>query len=141
MKKHRLFLFAGLLIVLFFCGCTITTTRPIEPTFNNINIVEKTIDSLIQCEDVVFGGNETKTNGKATTDLLVEIINPENFPEDEIQLREKGEQIAKIAKAALVGQSSFNTYTVMFRKVKNSGIGVISSSNYKGVVFKSEQLK
>jgi uncharacterized protein involved in exopolysaccharide biosynthesis len=124
---------------LFFIGCTTTATKTKNPVFSiSTDSLQVDLNKLVSCQGINLDGKEITTNGKATTELEIDITNGQNIPADEDQMNALGKQIAAKIKEALQDKAEYQTYKVLFiTKTENSGV---TSRTWKGKVFKSEEL-
>lgn len=107
--------FLLLVILLSLFSCTFTTIKPKEPHFiADPGSISADIGRLIAAEQVGFTGSELKTNGQATSELSVTLVNAKNPPKDQDQYGELGEQIAQLLKHSLKDPNEYDTYKVIF---------------------------
>jgi len=128
-----------LVVSVFIIGCTTTTTKTKNPTFSkSTDSLQVDLNKLVSCQGINLDGKEITTNGKATTELEIDITNGQNIPADENQMTSLGKQIASEIKEALQDKAQYQTYKVLFiTRTENAGV---TSRTWKGKVFKSEEL-
>lgn len=129
----------GLLMMLMIVGCTMTTTNTKNPIFSkSTDSLQSELNKIVSCEGINLDGKEITTNGKVSSEIEIDITNGQNVPTDENQMNELGKQIAVIVKDALQDKNEYNTYKVLFiTKKEDAGV---TQRNWKGKIFKSEQL-
>src|SRR5437762_3423121 len=98
-------------------SCTLTTTKTKNPVFNvTTDQVQNDLNKLVSCESINLDGREINKNGKANSELEIDIINGQNIPGDESQMISLGKLIASDIKRSLKDQKQYNTYNVLFVK-------------------------
>jgi hypothetical protein len=97
------------------------------------------VNSIILTQEIDVHGKEVTSNGKVTTELTVNLINPKNLPSDSSERNRIAEEVAIILKQSLKDPNSFNFYKILF--VHRTIEGAVTKDNYTGQIYKSETLK
>jgi hypothetical protein len=86
-----------LLLLVTITACTFTTTMVKTPVFK---VGDRTLDSnlksLLTYEHVNINGVKKTTNGNSGTFMEIEVINAQNLPSDDAQLRALGKSLADL---------------------------------------------
>ena len=128
-----------LLLAFFITSCTFTTTRTKPPEFKlSVDSIEGKIDSLVTCEHITLNGAEKITNGKSSSEMEIDIINGKNMPSDDDRLKTLGKLIVSRLRTELKNPNDYNTYKVLFVALQTKGN--VTTRNYRGWIYKSEEL-
>jgi hypothetical protein len=128
-----------LISLLLFC-CTVTTTKKKPPVFSKSDdSISRDVNSIILTQEIDVHGKEITSNGKVSSELTVNLINPKNLPSDSSERNRIAEEVAAILKLSLKDPNSFDSYKVLF--VHRVIEGSVTKDNYTGQIYKSETLK
>ena len=130
-----------LLVLSLALRCTFTTTRQKDPVLiANADSIAAKIRTLILTRNVNVSGTQKTTNGKASAELTIRLINPLNEPADPDRRFQLGKQIATIIKQSIQNPEEYSVYTVLFVKEETDGESAgdadqnlgITADRYKG---------
>ena len=128
-----------LLSSFFITSCTFTTTRTKTPEFKmSVDSIGSKVNSLVTCEHITLNGAEKTTNGKTSAEMEIDIINGKNIPSDDDRLKTLGKLIVSRLRTELKNPNEYNTFKVLFVALQKKGD--MTTRNYKGWVYKSEEL-
>jgi hypothetical protein len=114
-------------------------TKTKDPLFSlEVKAIQDDLSKIVTCKNINLNGKEVTTEGKATTELEISIINGKNIPDDNTQLRTLGKAIASVLKKSLKDQNEYNTYKVLFVTVVENG--GLTKKSWKSDEFASEEL-
>ena len=130
--------------LLFFCtitliSCTTTITKSKSPLFGvQTDTLTVGLNKMVRCENINLDGREITTNGKAASELEVDIMNGKNIPADNDRMKALARTIAVYLKNALQDPREYDSYKVLFvTKTMTDGV---TTRNWTGVAFKREEL-
>jgi hypothetical protein len=118
----------------------VNTTKSIDPVFTmSLDSISRDINTIIFTPEANINGKQISSNGNTRTELIINLINPNDLPSDTSEQNTLGQNIATLLKHALKDPNSFTDYKVLFtRKVID---GSTTKSNYTGYSYKSSALK
>jgi hypothetical protein len=101
--------------------------------------ISKDINSIIFAPESNVNGKQSSSNGRTTTELSFNHINPHDLPTDTAEQYILGQYIATLLKHALKDPNSFTEYKILFTRKVNDGS--TTKSNYTAYSYKSSALK
>ena len=136
--RALLFSCIAIFTVIFWSGCTITTTKTRNPVFISQEKLESELMSIVTSDNVNLNGQEITKNKKTTSELEISVTNGKNIPSNEDEMKSLGKSIATCVKRNLKDANQFNTYKVLFvTSMEKNGI---TKRTWTGNVFSSEEL-
>lgn len=137
MKK--LFLLFAFSAIIFFPGCKFTTTDAFVPELKtNDKTLQQELGVFLVWEHINYNGYEKTANGASSKELVVEVINGRNIPEDSDELETIAKRIANVFKSNLKSPSVFKTWSVSF--VEKQEDAFTSSSQSRSLSFTPDEL-
>jgi hypothetical protein len=82
---------------------------------------------------------EVRTKGKKTTELTMDLINPQRLPTESNEQRQIGAWVATLLKNTLEDPNSITDYKIIF--TNQTVNGAVTKSNYISYLYKSMDLK
>jgi hypothetical protein len=120
-------------------SCTTTITKSKSPLFGvQTDTLTAGLNKMVRCENFNLDGREVTTNGKAASELEVDVMNGKNIPADNDRMRALARTIAVYLKSSLQDPREYDSYKILFvTKTMTSGV---TTRNWTGVAFKREEL-
>lgn len=138
MKMEKILILV-LLITPFISGCNATTTRTKNPVFSTTTVsLQMNLNKLVSFESVNLDGKEITANGKANSELEIDITNGHNIPTDENKMTALAKEIAVTIKDALQDKNQYQSYKVLFIIKKENG--GVTNRTWRGKIFNLEEL-
>lgn len=120
-------------------SCTFTTTSKKNPVFiKDLSTIQTEFKQVVRCETINLNGKETKSNNKSSSVLEIRIINGDDIPANDLQIKELAKKIGSFFKGSLKDVNEYNSYRILF-VTQTTGNGA-SKSEYIGHEFNSKDL-
>lgn len=90
------------------------------------------LGNLVKCQNINISGEEINTNGKVSSVLEIEILNPAAVPSTDEGLKALGRKIALQLKLALTDQKEYDNFKVIFtHQTSKAGVSASVSNSFE----------
>ena len=139
MTSGQIKTFLGLVFALVFASCEFSTTVSKNPVFSKgIDTVQANLNKMVVCERFGLNGQQVTTNGRASSELEISVINGQDIPMGQDQMWTLAKSIASYIKGSLRDEKEYDKYTVLF--VTEQANGGFTKRKWKGDVFTEKEL-
>ncbi len=112
-------------------SCHFSSTYIKTPQFNiPADSINRRIQAIVSCENLMVSGSETKTDGKLSSRFTISILNGKRLPEEIAGMELIGKKIAAEMKKSIQNDSAYEVIRVQFVHEEKKGIVTNTNTEY-----------